>query len=166
ELDSRLGSTVAGEATPSKFAMPHLPTGFAVAEQRYRLLRLHAGGGLGEVYLAEDERLHRQVALKRMRSEVAHVPESRRRFLVEAEVTGRLEHPGVVPVYGLTEDADGEPCYAMRFIEGETLKDAIARFHGGDRPGSDPGERALELRRLLSRFVAVCNTIAYAHSRG
>jgi WD40 repeat protein/tRNA A-37 threonylcarbamoyl transferase component Bud32 len=166
ELDSRLGSTVDGEATPPKFAMPHLPTGFAMAEQRYRLLRLHAGGGLGEVYLAEDERLHRQVALKRMRSEVAHVPESRRRFLVEAEVTGRLEHPGVVPVYGLTEGADGQPCYAMRFIEGETLKDASASFHAADKPGSDPGERALQLRRLLSRFVAVCNTIGYAHSRG
>src|SRR5207302_10529479 len=51
-------------------------------------------------------------------------------------------------------------------IEGETLKDASASFHAADKPGSDPGERALELRRLLSRFVAVCNTIGYAHSRG
>src|SRR5207302_10737046 len=51
-------------------------------------------------------------------------------------------------------------------IEGETLKDASASFHAADKPGSDPGERALQLRRLLSRFVAVCNTIGYAHSRG
>jgi serine/threonine protein kinase len=55
----------------------------------------------------------------------------------------------------------------MRFIEGESLKDAIDRFHRADQqPGRDAGERALALRELLGRFVAVCNTVAYAHSRG
>src|SRR5262249_33072556 len=90
----------------------------------------------------------------------------RRRFLAEAEITGRLEHPGIVPVYGLVRDADGQPCYAMRFIEGETFHDAIARFHRAERPGRDPGERRLALRQLLGQFVAVCNTVAYAHARG
>src|SRR5262249_30038017 len=92
--------------------------------------------------------------------------ESRRRFLLEAEVTARLEHPGVVPVHGLVHDEHGHPCYAMRFIQGETLREAIDRFHQADRPGRDPAERSLALRQLLSRFVAICNTIAYAHSRG
>jgi serine/threonine protein kinase len=55
---------------------------------------------------------------------------SRQRFLLEAEVTGGLEHPGIVPVYGLGNYGDGRPYYAMRFIRGESLKEAIERFHG------------------------------------
>ena len=90
-----------------------------------------------------------------------HAGDAGRRFLREGEITGGLEHPGVVPVYGLTRDADGQPCYAMRFIRGQTLQEAIARFHEADEAG-----RGLALRQLLGRFVAVCNTIAYAHSRG
>ena len=58
-------------------------------------------------------------------------PVSRQRFVAEAEITGGLEHPGVVPVYGLGTDADGRPYYAMRFIKGDSLKEAIERFHDG-----------------------------------
>jgi tRNA A-37 threonylcarbamoyl transferase component Bud32 len=135
------------------------PKSAAPAEPgRYRALAPHARGGLGEVLVAEDAQLGRRVALKRIQPRWRHDAEARRRFLLEAEVTGRLEHPGVVPVYSLTEDADGELCYAMRFVEGETLQQAIRRYH------ASPG--ALELRQLLSRFVAVCNAVGYAHSRG
>jgi tetratricopeptide (TPR) repeat protein/tRNA A-37 threonylcarbamoyl transferase component Bud32 len=134
---------------------------------RYRPLRFHARGGLGEVHVAQDIELGRPVAFKRIRPDVADEPEYRRRFLREAEITARLEHPGVVPVHGLVHDSSGQPWYAMRFIEGPSLLDAIAQFHEQDaRPGRDPGERTLALRQLLSRFVAVCNTVAYAHSRG
>src|SRR5262249_15258683 len=126
-----------------------------------------AKGGLGEVHVAEDAELGREVALKRMKAGRADEPEYRRRFLREAEVTGRLEHPGVVPVYGLTQDDDGRPCYAMRFIQGETHHDAIHRFHETAARGTqEPGERRLAFRELLGRFLAVCNTVAYAHSRG
>jgi tetratricopeptide (TPR) repeat protein len=68
-------------------------------------------------------------------------------------------------VHGLVHDAGGQPCYAMRFVEGQSLQQAIQEFHGRER-GLDPGERALALRQLLGRFVAVCNTVAFAHSRG
>src|SRR5207302_1452341 len=78
---------------------------------------------------------------------------------------GGLEHPGVVPVYGLGQYADGRPFYAMRFIKGDSLKDTIERFHKSAAPWGT-GERALELRKLLGRFLDVCNAIAYAHSRG
>jgi serine/threonine protein kinase len=137
---------------------------------RYVQHVFHAAGGLGEVYKAQDAELGRQVALKRMKRDVARHAESRRRFLREAEITGRLEHPGIVPVYGLVEDQDGQPCYAMRFIEGESLKDAIVRFHrrraqSADNPMS-AGEETLEFRKLLNHFIAACNTIAYAHCRG
>ena len=93
-----------------------------------------------------------------------HDPDCQRRFFQEAEITGRLEHPGIVPVYSLGHDGDGSPCYAMRFIRGRTLEDAIQEFHGAGGPG--PAGRPHQLRGLIKRLVAVCNTIAYAHSRG
>jgi serine/threonine-protein kinase len=147
--------------------------------QRFRLLRPHARGGLGEVFVALDAELHREVALNQILEKHADDPVSRRRFVAEAEITGGLEHPGVVPVYGLGTYGSGRPYYAMRFIKGESLKDAIEHFHGdsplsmgegGRRPGEgasrDPGRRSLELRKLLRRFLDVCNAVDYAHSRG
>src|SRR5262249_14262285 len=90
-----------------------------------------------------------------------HQGSSRARFVLEAEITGGLEHPGVVPVYGLGLYPDGRPFYAMRFIQGDTLRDAVKRFHTS-REGFD----SLAFRQLLGRFVDVCQAVAYAHSRG
>jgi serine/threonine-protein kinase len=136
----------------------YAPAPDGAAALRYQVLRPHAKGGLVEVFVALDQELRREVALKEIDAEHADDPYSLGRFVREAEITGGLEHPGIVPVYGLGQYGDGRPFYAMRFIQGETLKDTIARFHAGD-----PG---VTLRGLLTRFVAVCNTIAYAHSRG
>jgi serine/threonine-protein kinase len=136
---------------------PYLPLGVREAG-RYEILRPHARGALGEVFVALDQELHREVALKEMQPRFAGDAESRTRFLQEAEITGGLEHPGIVPVYGLGSYADGRPFYAMRLIQGETLKDAIRKLHAGE-----PG---VTLRGLLTCFVAVCNAVAYAHSRG
>src|SRR5262249_58793055 len=88
------------------------------------------------------------------------------RFVREAQVTGGLEHPGIVPVYALGSDFQGRPYYAMRFIRGESLADAIIRFHAGEPIAQAQGERSFELRKLLRRFLDVCNAIEYAHSRG
>jgi serine/threonine-protein kinase len=134
--------------------------------QRFRILRPHAQGGLGAVFVALDAELHREVALKQILDRHADDPTSRQRFLIEAEITGGLEHPGIVPVYGLGVYADGRPYYAMRFIRGDSLKEAIAQFHANAALESDPGRRSLELRKLLRRFVDVCHAIGYAHSRG
>jgi tRNA A-37 threonylcarbamoyl transferase component Bud32 len=134
--------------------------------QRFRVLRPHARGGLGEVFVARDEELHREVALKEIQERYADDPASRARFVLEAEITGALEHPGIVPVYGLGTRADGRPYYAMRLVKGDSLKQAIERFHKADGTGRGAGERGLALRRLLGRFVDVCNAVAYAHSRG
>jgi tetratricopeptide (TPR) repeat protein len=76
------------------------------------------------------------------------------------------EHPGVVPVCGPGHHPDGQPCFAMRFIQGESLEDAIQRFHQADQPRRDLYERHLALRQLLARFLDVCHTVAFAHSRG
>src|SRR5262249_46181889 len=133
---------------------------------RFRVLRPHARGGLGAVFVALDNELHREVALKQILDSHADDPVSRQRFLMEAEVTGGLEHPGIVPVYGLGTYADGRPFYAMRFIKGDSLKEAIERFHADVSLKQDPGRRSLELRKLLHRFTDVCNAADYAHSRG
>ncbi len=132
--------------------------------RRFHVLRLHARGGLGEVSVALDRELHREVAVKEIQAPFADNAESQSRFLLEAEITGRLEHPGIVPVYGLGRHPDGRPYYAMRLIHGESLEEGIRRFH--ESAAQAEGARALELRRLLGHFVAVCNAIAYAHSRG
>ena len=134
--------------------------------RRFRILRPHARGGLGAVFVALDEELHREVALKQILDHHADDPTSRTRFVLEAEITGGLEHPGIVPVYGLGSYGDGRPYYAMRFVRGDSLKDAIAAFHADESPGADPGRRSLALRKLLRRFVDVCNAIDYAHTRG
>src|SRR5262249_44930732 len=115
---------------------------------------------------ALDAELNREVALKQILDQHADDPISRARFLLEAEVTGGLEHPGIVPVYGLGAYADGRPYYAMRFIRGDSLKEAIARSHRDGASEADPGRRSLELRKLLRQFLDVCNAVEYAHSRG
>src|SRR5262249_5546173 len=89
--------------------LPSPPRPAAPAGARYRVLRPPARGGLGEVFVALDEELNREVALKEIQAHHAHNPDSRARFLLEAAVTGQLEHPGVVPVYGLGVYPDGRP---------------------------------------------------------
>src|SRR5205823_7531287 len=110
-------------------------------------------GGLGKLYVAEDTELHREVALKEIKPEHADNLDSRGRFVLEAEITGGLEHPGIVPIYGLGAYPNGRPYYAMRFIRGDSLKDAIEHFHKASAAGLSAGEKALELRSLLGRFV-------------
>jgi eukaryotic-like serine/threonine-protein kinase len=132
---------------------------------RFRVLRPHARGGLGEVFVASDDELNRTVALKQIRDQHADNPESRARFMVEAEITGALEHPGIVPIYGLGSYADGRPYYAMRFIRGDSLKDALERYHAARKKGGADGG-VLTLRGLMGRFIDVCDAIEYAHCRG
>jgi serine/threonine-protein kinase len=134
--------------------------------RRFRVLRPLARGGLGAVFVALDEELHREVALKQILDQHADDPTSRQRFLQEAEITGALEHPGIVPVYGLGTYGDGRPYYAMRFVRGDSLKEAIERFHADEGLRTDVGRRSIELNKLLRRFLDVCNAIEYAHSRG
>jgi eukaryotic-like serine/threonine-protein kinase len=160
-----------GSALTDLDSDPDRTTSYAVGTntsdgQRFRVLRPHAKGGLGAIFVALDTELHREVALKQILQQHADNPVSRARFLLEAEVTGGLEHPGIVPVYGLGTYDDGRPYYAMRFIRGDSLKEAIRRFHADEASKKEPGSRLLELRQLLRRFLDVCNAIEYAHSRG
>lgn len=151
---------------PSSGPSEASPVPRGLSGSRYRVLRPHAKGGLGEVFVAQDEELHREVALKEIQPQHAGHADHRARFVLEAEVTGGLEHPGIVPVYGLGEYADGRPFYAMRFIRGESLAEAIRRFHDRGQAPRLSRQGSLDLRKLLERFNDVCNAIAYAHDRG
>jgi serine/threonine protein kinase len=131
--------------------------------ERYRLTCLHATGGLGRVWLVHDVSMGRDVALKELRPERARDTAIAARFLKEARITGQLEHPGIVPIYELGQrSAERGPYYTMRFVRGSTLAQSCAEYHARrTRRAAAPAE----LRDLLTVFVAVCNAVAYAHSR-
>lgn len=131
---------------------------------RFHVLRPHAKGGLGQVSVALDRQINREVALKEIQPRYAGDSRTRQQFLFEAEVTGRLEHPGIVPVYSVGQHADGRPFYAMRFVRGETLTEAIEKYHRRRKSVLGSSEAGFQLHRLLRRFVDVCNAIDYAHS--
>ena len=133
---------------------------------RYKILQPLNQGGMGRVSVAIDAVMHRKVALKEIREEAADDLLYRTRFLTEAELTGRLEHPGIIPVYSTGQRSDGRPFYAMRLIHGEktgTLKAAIDNFYAQNH--GNAADREVAFRGLLNRVLDVCNTIAYAHSQ-
>ncbi len=133
--------------------------------QRFEIRRPLDRSGLGIVSVAVDKELNREVALKEIRGDRADDISYRTKFLLEAEVTGGLEHPGIVPVYGLGSSADGRPYYAMRLIKGDNLQHHIKRFHASVNTGNETFDGPA-LRKLLRRFLDVCQAIDYAHSRG
>ncbi len=132
----------------------------------YRIERLHASGGLGHVFLATDPVLNRKVAIKFPKwSRLSK--EQRARFEREARVTGRLDHPGIVPVHSLKQDESSRPCYVMRFVEGPTLHETIRQLH--DEAGVSRSRDfyyARGIRQLLQNLIALSNIVAYAHGQG
>ncbi|HEY2411229.1 MAG TPA: serine/threonine-protein kinase [Pirellulaceae bacterium] len=144
----------------------------ATTSTRYEQLRFFRRGGLGALYRAVDESLHRETVVKFMNEQCEKDPSLVAQFKVEAEVTGRLDHPGIVPVYGIGQDWQGRPFYVMRMINGRELKQAIVDYHhGGQLKPVMPhalsgGHRRQMLCNLLEHLANACNTVAYAHHVG
>lgn len=155
---SRAIATEDGRAVPAN--VPTTPA------SRFTIVRPHAEGGIGQVSVAIDGEFAREVALKEIKPAFSNDRQSQARFLLEAEITGGLEHPGIVPVYSLGKYPNGRPYYAMRLIRGQSLRDTCDEFHQRHKDSRKLREWNLELRKLLGRFVDVCNAIDYAHSRG
>ena len=128
----------------------------AKEDSRYQVLGEIARGGVGVVYKGRDKNLGRSVALKVLRPRHSDNPDVIQRFLEEAQIGGQLQHPGIVPVYGLGLQSDGRPYFAMKLIRGETLAALLQ-----DRASPDAARR-----RFLGVFEQICQTMAYAHSRG
>ncbi len=124
---------------------------------RYYVARRIGKGGMGEVMGARDEQVGRDVAIKRMRKAN---PSERAiaRFLREASIQGRLEHPAICPVHEIGRDTDGLPFFVMKKLSGTTLAKIL------DRPGGDRGQYPLQ--RVLRAFAEVCLAIEFAHVRG
>jgi serine/threonine-protein kinase len=127
--------------------------------QRYELGQLIGRGGMGEVRQCRDTRLSRQIALK---TATTKSPAELSRFVREAQVQGQLEHPGIVPVYELGIGDDGTPYLAMKRVLGETLLEVLSQLKRGDAPTREKYPR----RRLLQAFLAVCQAVDYAHTKG
>jgi hypothetical protein len=155
-----------GQRGVGEFTSPSLP-GDPVNQSpqeragRYVFKKFHAKGGMGEVWLCEDSDIGRPVALKRM---LKGRQKHKNQFVKEAQVTGQLEHPGVIPVHELSVDENGQPYYVMKFVHGQTLKEVIHEFHEQKPDAETPREVAW--LRLMNVFIDLCQTIAYAHSRG
>ena len=132
-------------------------------EQRYQLVTNFARGGLGQIWMANDTRLRREVAYKELLPNALKSKNSVERFLEEAQITGQLEHPGIVPIYDIGYQQNGTPFYAMKLVRGDTMEKAIELFH---KMPQDSPEWAITRRKLLGNFVDVCNAIAFAHDRG
>lgn len=130
---------------------------------RFESPRLHAGGGMGLVYRAWDRELDREVAYKVIKAGLARDPAAVERFLREARLTARLQHPGIVPIYGLVAEGDGRPAYAMKFVEGQTL-DRIAADSLESRLDSN-GNRAA-WQPILRHVIRLCRAVQHAHDRG
>ena len=130
-------------------AAPALPDG-----ARYQLGAAIGVGGMGEVVAAADRRIGRDVAVKRTRGVPG--PELAARFLREAQIQGRLDHPAIVPVYDLGVDDAGRPYFVMKRLAGTSLADVLA--------AGAPDARGR--RRLLAAFVEVCLAVEFAHTRG
>ncbi|MDZ4783308.1 MAG: protein kinase [Planctomycetia bacterium] len=174
--DPDAGETSAGDVDASSTA----PNAMLANLEDFELVREIGRGGMGQVFEARQKSLRRSVAIKAMsigktsarhgrlgaKAAERNTQELRGRFLREAEVTGGLQHPGIVPVYAVGAAEDGQPYYAMRLIEGESLHDAIEAFHAAVSPDEDfTRTRGLEFRKLLRRLIDVCNAIDYAHSQ-
>ncbi len=164
-LTERLGEAAEGSTEPLD---PALAVRLDAMEgrQRYRVLDELARGGMGTVYRAWDERLRCFVAMK-----ISHVSRSassgldgttsRRilhRFLDEAQVMAQLHHPAIVPVFDVGVDEQERPFFTMRLVEGQGLDTAIRLMRGGAREWT--------LERIIEGLVAICDALAYAHSRG
>jgi serine/threonine-protein kinase len=128
---------------------------------RYTLGSLLGKGGMGEVRLARDLRVDRDVAVKVLHGAISS-PGANARFLREARIQGRLDHPAVVPVHDLGLDEHGVPYFAMKRLTGTTLADALAGLRAGDPAAAARWPRRL----LLDRLVDVCLAIEFAHARG
>ncbi len=136
---------------------PLIDDGF---DDRYAIKKLLGRGGMGEVFLARDQRIGREVALKAARMDGTE--EVGQRFSRECRLQGQLEHPGLVPVYDVGKMPDGAPFFTMKRVRGVTLEEVLAGLAKGDAQLRGRFSR----RRLLSIFGTICQTIQFAHKRG
>jgi serine/threonine-protein kinase len=155
----RLRASASGVMPPPVDPMADWKGLGALASGRYRVLRSLGQGGMGEVLLVADELVGREVAMKVVRSDRQGM---RGRFLTEAKVQARLEHPVIVPLYDMGLGEDGNIFFTMKRIRGDSLREVLDRLADVDAPRDEQ----ISQRRLLAAFSQVCLAVHYAHERG
>lgn len=151
----------AGDGPPSgQRSIRELLAKRARGDQRYVIESEIARGGMGAVLRAIDCDIRREVAVKYLLDQKD--VKKKARFVEEAQITGQLEHPNIVPIHELGVDAKKRLFFSMKMVKGRSLKDVIDQLR--DHPKQ--AEKEWSLTRLLNIFVSVCNGMAYAHSRG
>jgi serine/threonine-protein kinase len=136
------------------------------APEKYEYLQALGAGGMGEVVRAWDRDLHRFVAVKRLRS-TSDSREAILRFVKEAQITGQLEHPNIVPIHDLGIDSQGRIYFSLKLIEGESLKSIIEKRKTTQE--LSPAVRYKDVYtqlRMIEIFISVCQAVAYAHAKG
>ncbi len=130
--------------------------------KKYTVGDLVAKGGMGAILDAKDLNIRRQVAMKVMLSDKEADNAQILRFIEEAQITGQLEHPNIVPVHELGVDASANVFYTMKFVKGVTLEKVLTDI----REGNEEIVAQFPLSRLLTIFLKICDAIAFAHSKG
>ncbi len=130
--------------------------------KKYKVITTINRGGMGVILQARDLRIRRTVAMKVMKTSTQFSRENVLRFIDEAQLTGQLEHPNIVPVYELGIDDQGETFYSMKFVKGITLDDVIRGIRNGNQRMIDK----YPLGTLLTIFQKICDGVAFAHSKG
>ena len=120
--------------------------------------RTLAQGGMGAVLVGQDKALQRRIAIKVMKPKIAESDEHRARFLEEAQITGQLEHPNIVPIHDLGKDADGNLYFSMKLVKGQSLGQILAEMKQGASSRS--------LTELLNIVLKIADALAFAHSKG
>jgi len=132
----------------------------ASGEEKYAVEDEIARGGMGLILKALDRDIRRPVAMKVMLDEADE--NKRARFVEEAQVTGQLEHPNIMPIHELGLDAQGRLFFTMKLVQGRSLEEVLKGLKKHDAAA----EREYSLGRLLTAFVSVCNAMALAHAKG
>ena len=130
--------------------------------RKYKVITTINRGGMGVILQARDLRIRRTVAMKVMNTKHQFSRENALRFIDEAQLTGQLEHPNIVPVYELGIDEQGEMFYTMKFVKGTTLDDVLRGIRGAKAKIIEK----YPLSALLTIFQKVCDAVAFAHSKG
>ncbi|MAA80382.1 MAG: hypothetical protein CL916_14095 [Deltaproteobacteria bacterium] len=124
-------------------------------------------GAMGSVWRVQDPALYRKIALKVIHTDSAMTLMERERFAEEAQITAQLQHPGIVPVYDYGSLPSGHLYFTMKEVQGRTLKEIMRSVHQISNNGIwRTTQDGWNFRKLISAFLSVCRTIAYAHSRG
>ncbi|MFT4626231.1 MAG: WD40 repeat protein/tRNA A-37 threonylcarbamoyl transferase component Bud32 [Myxococcota bacterium] len=139
------------------------PVAAAERVQRYEDRGLLGRGGMGDVKRVHDHRLRRDVAMKVLRPD-RDSPAARARFAQEAQVTGQLEHPNIVPVHDVGRDVEGLPWFTMKRVDGDGLDEVLERW--GREVAAGELAYGVAVLRAVQILRRVCDAIAFAHSRG